>query len=65
MATTDWIVLFIYFLFRASPMAHGGSQARGPTGATAAGLRRNHSNIRSEPMSAIYITAHSNASQDP
>ena len=34
---------------RATPTASGGSQARGPTGATAAGLRHSHSHIRSEP----------------
>ena len=41
--------LFIYFL---GPhpwyMVYGGSQARGPIGAVAAGLRHSHSNIRSE-----------------
>ena len=49
-------LLFIYFLFfglfclyRAAPRARGGSQARGLTGATAAGLRQSHSNIRSKP----------------
>ena len=36
-------------LFRASPTAYGGSQARGRTGAVAAGLRSSHSNTRSEP----------------
>ena len=30
-------------------MAHGGSQARGPVGAVAAGLRQSHSNARSKP----------------
>ena len=30
-------------------MAHGGSQARGPIGAIAAGLRHSHSSARSEP----------------
>ena len=34
----DFIVLFIYCLFRATPVAYGGSQARGPIGAVAAGL---------------------------
>ena len=40
-------ILFIYLfflLFRAAPAAHGGSQARGRFGATAAGLHRSHSN---------------------
>ena len=30
--------LFILFYFRATPVAYGGSQTRGPIGATAAGL---------------------------
>ena len=44
-------VLFIYLslLFRATPVAYGGSRARGPIGATAASLHHNHSNTRSEP----------------
>ena len=40
---------FIFCLFRATLMAHGGSQARGRIGATAAGLHHSHSNARSEP----------------
>ena len=36
-------------LFRAAPMAHGGSQARGQIRAVAASLRQSHSNARSEP----------------
>ena len=40
---------FFFLLFRASPMAYGGFQARGLTGATAAGLRHSHSNARSRP----------------
>jgi len=46
-------IIFFFFLsfclFRASPEAYGGSQARGLMGATAAGLRHSHSNARSEP----------------
>ena len=30
-------------------MVYGGSQARGPTGATAADLHHSHSNVGSEP----------------
>ena len=46
------ILLFIYFyfyflLFRATPMAYGGSQARGQIGATAAGVYHSHSNAGS------------------
>ena len=39
-----WFSFFLFF-FRASPMAYGGSQARGPIRAVAAGL---HSNTGSE-----------------
>ena len=43
---------FFFFVFLpfswASPVAYGGSQAWGPIGATAAGLRQSHSNARSE-----------------
>ena len=37
-------VLLLLLLFRATPKAHGGSQARGQIGATAAGLRHGNSN---------------------
>ena len=40
--------------------AHGGSQARGHIGATAASLCHSHSNAGSE-VSATHTTAHSNA----
>ena len=47
-----FLVLFIFFLvfvtFRASLVAHGGSQARGPITAAAAGLHHSHSNKGSE-----------------
>ena len=36
-------------LFRATPAAHGGSQARGLIRAIAAGLHHSHSNARSKP----------------
>ena len=39
--------LFDFAFFRATPTAYGGSQARGPFGATAAGLYHSHSNTRS------------------
>ena len=39
----------IFFLFRATPVACGSSQARGWIGAAAAGLRHSHGNARSEP----------------
>ena len=39
----------VVVLFRAAPKAYGGSQARGPIGATAAGLCHSHSSARSKP----------------
>ena len=46
-------LLFIYFyffgLFRAAPMAYGGSQARGQIGSVATCLCNSHSHTRSEP----------------
>ena len=36
-------------LFRAAPVAYGGSQARGQIGAIAAGLHHSHSNAGSQP----------------
>ena len=38
-----------FLLFRATPKACGGSQARGRIGATAAGLCHGHNNTGSEP----------------
>ena len=40
---------FIFCLFRAAPVAYGGSRARGPIGAVATGLCQSHSNLGSEP----------------
>ena len=43
-------VYFCLFVFSGATLtAYGGSQARGPIGPTAAGLRHSHSNDRSEP----------------
>ena len=36
--------LSLFFLFRATPVAHGNSWTRGRTGAAAAGIHRSHSN---------------------
>ena len=51
MVTVDSIPFFFFVLclFRASPAAHGGSQARGWIGAVAAILSHSHSNARSKP----------------
>ena len=37
---------FCFFCFRVTPMAYGGSQARGPIGAVVTGLCHSHSNAR-------------------
>ena len=45
-----WTILFFFsFLFFLGLPPNGGSQARGPIGATAADLRHSHSHVRSEP----------------
>ena len=46
----SFFFLFFFLVFgRASPAAYGGSQARNPVRAVAAGLHHSHSNARSEP----------------
>ena len=42
------VSFFVCLFFRAAPVAYGGSQARDPTGATAAGLHHSHSNVGSK-----------------
>ena len=54
--------LFYFLLFRATPAAYGGSQARGWIGATAACLHHSHSNAGSELR--LWPT-HLTASLDP
>ena len=44
-----FIYIFLFLLFRATPTAHGDSQARSQIGAVAAGLHHSLSNVRSEP----------------
>ena len=39
---------FVFCPFRATPVAYGSSQARGPIRPVAAGLRQSHSNARSK-----------------
>ena len=43
------VVVIVVFIFWAAPVVYGGSQARGPIGAIATGLRQSHSNAGSEP----------------
>ena len=54
-------ILFIYLflLFRASPVAYGSFQARGLFRATVANLHHSHSNARSESLT--FTTGHVNA----
>ena len=57
-----YLLLFIYS-FRAVPSAHGSSQARGQTGATAAGLHHSHISAGSEP--SLQPTSQLMAKLDP
>ena len=45
----SFLKFFVFCLFRAAPVAHGGSQARGEVGAVATGLRHSHSNGGRKP----------------
>ena len=60
-----YFILFYYYfcLFRAAPMAYGGSQARDLIRAVAAGLFHSHSNARSEP--GLRATPQLTAMPDP
>ena len=44
----SFLCIFIFLLSRAAPAAYGGSQARDPIRAAAAGLPHSHSNARSQ-----------------
>ena len=62
-----YFILFYFFVFlpypRAAPAAYGGSLARGPFRAVAAGLHQSHSNVRSEPC--LRPTPQLRATPDP
>ena len=60
-----WSFFFflIFAFFRASPVVHADSQARGPIGAAAVSLRHSHSNTRSEPY--LWLTPQLTAMLDP
>ena len=45
----SFVVDVVVAISWAAPAAYGGSQARGPIGAIATGLRQSHSNAGSEP----------------
>ena len=57
------VVVVVVAISWAAPAAYGGSQARGPIGAVAAGLRQSHSNAGSEPR--LQPTPQLMATQDP
>ena len=44
-----FFIFFVFCLFRATPVAYRGSQARGLIGAIASGLRQSHSKVGSKP----------------
>ena len=44
----NFFFFFVFFPFKDSSVAYGGSQAKGLIGAVAAGLSQSHSNARSE-----------------
>ena len=57
------ITTSFFFLFRAAPVAYGGSQARGRTGAATAGLHHNPGSVGSEPC--LKPTSELRAMPDP
>ena len=57
----SFFFFFFFGLFRATPMAQGGSQARGPIGAIASSLHHSHSNARSKSNLQPTPIAHGNA----
>lgn len=58
-----YFVVYFCCLFRATPMAYRGSQARGPIGAVAASLCQSHRNAGSEPV--LQPTPQLTATPDP
>ena len=61
-AAQGFLFFFFFFcLFRATPVAYGGSQARGQIGATAASPHHSHSKGQIQATSSNYTTTHGNA----
>ena len=56
-------LFFFFCLFRATPTAYGGSQARGQIGDVATGLRHSHSNMGPKPC--LWPTPQLMATLDP
>ena len=58
MNSNSFFCLFVFFnLYRAEPVAYGGSQVSGRIRAVATGLCHSHNNARSELCLRIYTTA--------
>ena len=57
-----FLLLLLLCLFRAIPVAYGGSQARGPIRAVAAGLHHSHSNAGSETRQKMELQSSSSFS---
>ena len=57
------LFLFLFLLFRVTPLAYGGPQLRGQVRAVAAGLHHSHSNTGSEPC--LRPTPQLTATPDP
>ena len=60
----SFFLFFFFFLFRAAPVAYGGSQSRGPIGAEATGLHHSYSNAgslthrpRIEPSTSWFLVS--------
>ena len=62
---TIFMFVCLFVCFRATPATYGGSQARGPIRATAAGLLLSHRQCQIQAMFANYTTAHGNAESLP
>ena len=59
----DFLCVSFLVFSRAAPTAYGGSQARGPIGVVATGLRHSHSDVGSEPH--LQPTPQLTATPDP
>ena len=55
------IIIVLFCLLRAAPMAYGGSQTRGPIRALASGLHHSHSNCQIRAAYATYTRVYGNA----
>ena len=62
MSAEGCLFIYLFFgLFRAAPVAYGGSQVSGLIGAVATGLHQSHGQqLRIRAASVTYTTAHGN-----